>query len=446
MPKKILLADDSLTIQKVISITFSSEDYELTIVGDGDSAVKKAKEARPDLILADVAMPGKSGYEVCNIIKSDPELSNTPVMLLAGTFEPLNKEEAAKVKADDSIVKPFESQELLDKVRELLKKAEVMAEPVEEAAEAFPAAPERKAPSPAVSEDIWRSDDFLGFTEEFEKPKEGAPEPDLSFLDESLFEAPQKELSLPHENDFLDLEFREEDLKAEAPRVEPSRIEPLEPPATEAFEIVEPFDLKTEPPKIEPFEVESFKPEAFEAPSWGEEKKIEGVSEAEKAAQPVETDLLEVPQEELEEARPAEPLEFKRSYPENVRPIRESMEPQPTAFRVPEEQIAEAIEKAAGKVEERFKSGLNERAKGAEAEIAGAIERAAARAEERLKDDISARLEKSAQIPREQVEEIVRSVSKDIIEKIAWEVIPELAEELIKAEINRVKEAIIKLK
>ena len=69
MSKKILLADDSITIQKVISITFANEDYDLIIVGDGDTAVAKIKEIKPDLVIADIAMPGKTGYEVCEIIK-----------------------------------------------------------------------------------------------------------------------------------------------------------------------------------------------------------------------------------------------------------------------------------------------------------------------------------------------------------------------------------------
>src|SRR3972149_797682 len=120
MSKKILLADDSVTTEKAISIPFASEDYELVTVSDGDEAVKKAKEIKPDLVMADVAMPGKNGYEVCEAIKNFPGLAHTPVILLAGTFEPLNDAEAARVKADDSIVKPFESQELLDKVSGLL--------------------------------------------------------------------------------------------------------------------------------------------------------------------------------------------------------------------------------------------------------------------------------------------------------------------------------------
>ena len=128
MSKKILLADDSITIHKVISITFGDEDFDLEIVSDGDSAVAKAREIVPDLVMADVSMPGKSGYEVCETIKSDPQLSHIPVLILAGTFEPINDEELKRVGADDFIVKPFESQELIDKVRNLLER-EVIPQP-----------------------------------------------------------------------------------------------------------------------------------------------------------------------------------------------------------------------------------------------------------------------------------------------------------------------------
>ena len=88
MSKSILLADDSLTIQKVIELTFSDTDYELTTVSNGVEALAAVARARPDLVMADVVMPGKNGYEVCEAIKSDPALADVPVILLSGTFEP----------------------------------------------------------------------------------------------------------------------------------------------------------------------------------------------------------------------------------------------------------------------------------------------------------------------------------------------------------------------
>ena len=87
MLKKILVADDSLTIQKVVELTFSDADFELTCVANGRLALEKVREDPPDLILADVVMPEKNGYEVCEAIKRDPATAGIPVVLLAGTFE-----------------------------------------------------------------------------------------------------------------------------------------------------------------------------------------------------------------------------------------------------------------------------------------------------------------------------------------------------------------------
>ena len=87
MPKNLLLADDSITIQKVVGITFQNEDYKVTSVDNGEDAINKARELRPDIILADVVMPRKNGYEVCETVKADAALRGIPVLLLAGTFE-----------------------------------------------------------------------------------------------------------------------------------------------------------------------------------------------------------------------------------------------------------------------------------------------------------------------------------------------------------------------
>ncbi len=120
MPRTLLLADDSITIQRVVGITFANEDFEITTVDNGEDAIQKAKELKPNIILADVIMPKKNGYEVCQAIKSDPALRATPVLLLAGTFEAFDENRARAVGANGHITKPFESQALIDKVNGLL--------------------------------------------------------------------------------------------------------------------------------------------------------------------------------------------------------------------------------------------------------------------------------------------------------------------------------------
>ncbi len=127
MPRTLLLADDSVTIQKVVSISFANEDIQLVTVDNGDAAIAKARELRPDIVLADVVMPGKSGYEVCAAIKGDPELAGTPVLLLTGTFETFDRERAAQAGADGHITKPFEAQALVDQVNQRLAEARTPA-------------------------------------------------------------------------------------------------------------------------------------------------------------------------------------------------------------------------------------------------------------------------------------------------------------------------------
>ena len=121
MPKNLLLADDSITIQKVVGIVFAGEDYRITAVGDGEDALRKAREVRPDIVLADTAMPRMNGYELCQALKSDPQLSDVPVLLLTGTFEPFDEARARAVRADGNVAKPFDSQSLLTRVRELVE-------------------------------------------------------------------------------------------------------------------------------------------------------------------------------------------------------------------------------------------------------------------------------------------------------------------------------------
>jgi CheY-like chemotaxis protein len=124
MPKKILLADDSITIQKVVELTFSDGDYEVTAVNNGAKAIQKLAEMRPDIILSDIIMPEKNGYEVCEYVKSHPEYRNIPVILLTGTFEPFDPDRADKAGCDAVVTKPFESQSLIHKVEELVQQSQ----------------------------------------------------------------------------------------------------------------------------------------------------------------------------------------------------------------------------------------------------------------------------------------------------------------------------------
>ena len=130
MSTKLLLADDSVTIQRVIELTFADEDVAVTAVGDGRQAIDRLRTDRPDIVLADVGMPERDGYEVASFIKNDPQLAHIPVILLTGAFEPLDEERARSVGCDGVLVKPFEPQMVINRVKELLTSRRPAAPPV----------------------------------------------------------------------------------------------------------------------------------------------------------------------------------------------------------------------------------------------------------------------------------------------------------------------------
>ena len=119
--RKLLLADDSVTIQKVIELTFADEGVRVVAFSNGQDAIDQLEEIAPDIVLADVFMPGKNGYEVCEYVKQNEKLKAIPVMLLVGSFEPFDETEARRVGADDILTKPFQSiRRLIDRVGALV--------------------------------------------------------------------------------------------------------------------------------------------------------------------------------------------------------------------------------------------------------------------------------------------------------------------------------------
>jgi CheY-like chemotaxis protein len=120
MTHKLLLADDSVTIQRVIELTFADEDVQVIAVGDGQKAIERIEADRPDIVLADVGMPERDGYEVAAFVKNTPHLAHIPVLLLTGAFEPVDEERAGAVGCDGVLAKPFEPHMVITRVRELL--------------------------------------------------------------------------------------------------------------------------------------------------------------------------------------------------------------------------------------------------------------------------------------------------------------------------------------
>ena len=122
MSKTLLLADESMTIQRVVELTLSTQDIAVTVASDGQSAIEKVQKAPPDIVIASISLPRKDGYQLCELIKTDPRLTHIAVMLLFGAFQPFDKDRAVRVRCDATLSKPFEPQALIDNVQLLLAK------------------------------------------------------------------------------------------------------------------------------------------------------------------------------------------------------------------------------------------------------------------------------------------------------------------------------------
>ena len=123
----LLLADDSITIQKVVELTFAESEHKVVAVGSGRDLFARLAEIKPDVVLCDVVMPDINGYEVCQTLKSDPNTLHLPVVLLTGTFEPFDRDRALAAGCDAIVTKPFEARELINVVEDLLRRAQSVA-------------------------------------------------------------------------------------------------------------------------------------------------------------------------------------------------------------------------------------------------------------------------------------------------------------------------------
>ena len=120
MSKTLLLADDSVTIQRVIELTFAHEDIRVIAFSDGRRALQYLDTERPDIVLVDVGVPEVDGYTVAARVKKSPRLQQVPVLLLSAAGAPVDEVRARSVGCEGVLVKPFEPQQLVSRVKELL--------------------------------------------------------------------------------------------------------------------------------------------------------------------------------------------------------------------------------------------------------------------------------------------------------------------------------------
>ena len=289
---KILLADDSTHAQRMGAKILKAEGYEVSTVSNGQAAIHALEKAVPDLVVADVFMPGRNGYEVCHFVKTDEKLKGVPVLLIVGAMEPYDSEEGRRAGADGLIKKPLESSNLLATVKDLL------------------AASKRFAPAKAVPNETMVPETAGGAVVE---------EPQWEEAPEEMVTPPPQKLEIPQELSqhpvgmLADLLEVPESAAPAAPAAEPP-LEAMPAPSEEA--IAEPANLLPDvdaTPQLDIAEKTVWTAEA--APMTPEEEKL--------FEQPAAYwgDLAQlVEQSAAEPAAPA-PLPWKMPEPPVVAPV-----------------------------------------------------------------------------------------------------------------------------
>ena len=490
MPKTLLLADDSVTIQKVVGISFANEDVRLITVDNGDAAIARARQERPDVILADVVMPGKSGYEVCEAIKADPNLRHIPVLLLTGTFEAFDEARATRAGAAGHIAKPFESQLLVEQVKRLLAQSDQprSAAP-RQAPTPAPPAPARAAaagaraplpPAPPAAKNV-PDDSFEFFNEDFAAP--AAPAARAAASSDDAFALDENDSSFA---------FGDSELSPPEPEPKPAaRPRSPAPSAGERTVAILPDEAPpaTRPVAIDPFEDlavgsgtddAEFAPldapasagsDAFEfefdsaSPSTGRDGSLRvdsddlaqatvldpnGASGYDVSSSDLHESLAEPPRAAVP-VRGAQPPAARR---EPAAPRFEPVVSAEDSFAGAHEEIADEAEFAPLAADELDESSLEvlepprpvEPARRAAAPAAAARPDRVSGAESllealapQLRAQLHDTLEKIAWESFSSVTEQIVRQALERVETIAWEVIPQMAETLVREEIRRMK-------
>lgn len=238
-PINILLADSSATIRKVVEIIFSGNEYNLTLVKDGAEALQKAAESRPDLLVVDAVLPDMDGYSFCEQVRNNTELATIPVLLMTGSFEPFDEERAKNCGATDHIVKPFESQQLINKVQELFTNAQKQL-----AEQTVPVEAKQQQAEPSVFlDDPWA----VSGEQQEEEPAKSADE-DMACTSCDLATDGEQEAGEDQEESLLDMLEqlqKEADAKAEAETTETINL-PVQEEWTPAEDHVDAFNIEVE--------------------------------------------------------------------------------------------------------------------------------------------------------------------------------------------------------
>ena len=413
MRKKLLLAEDSLTIRKVFELALSRSDIAITSVDNGEDAVRLAAEISPDLVVADLTLPGKNGFAVAAELRAMEKTEKIPVLILSGTMVPLDEARFKASGARGVLFKPFESRELLETIERLLR-------------DATPAPESRKPQEAPAVDERWDFSDVLDEVEaEAGKPSAPAPAPREGLLPGAILPGGTRTPSFNEFDVSIDeIEGRANDFSAEppppaaAPKGEHMDSDlPIDspPPVTDLSPALDEVDEVEEIEEIEHLEEEVPLPPADDV-STGTPASLRILPAA--TAQPV----AEEPVPPVEEPVPAPPAVAESAVPEpaaaapavveqDVEPSRHAPAPSyispPDAGSRPGD--AELREFFAVRAAEIFRTVASE-----------AVEKVMWEMTDRLAAEFSAKLRES-------------------VEAIAWEVIPSTAETLIREEIARIR-------
>jgi len=407
MPKKLLLAEDSLTIRKVFELALSRSDIAITAVDNGEDAVRLAGEISPDLVVADLTLPGKNGFAVAAELRAMEKTEKIPVLLLSGTLVPLDEARFKASGARGVLFKPFESRELLETIERLLR-------------EGTPAPESRKPQEAPAVDERW---DFSDVLDEVEAEAGNSAAPALAAREGLLPGAilPGGARTSPAFNEFDvsidEIEGGARDFSAEPPSPAPTpKVEHMEsdlpvdspPPVTDLSPALDEVEEIEEIEHLEEVEVPLPPTDAVSTETPASLRIFPAATAQPVAEEPVPAvdEPLPVPPAVAEPAA-AEPAWAEEAVEESPPAPPPSLIAPPDAGSRPGD--AELREFFAGRAAEIFRTVASE-----------AVEKVMWEMTDRLAAEFSAKLRES-------------------VEAVAWEVIPSTAEALIREEIARIR-------
>ncbi|MFA5807337.1 MAG: response regulator [bacterium] len=395
MPKKLLLAEDSLTIRKVFELALSRSDIAITAVDNGEDAVRLAGEISPDLVVVDLTLPGKNGFAVAAELRAMEKTEKIPVLILSGTLVPLDEARLKASGARGVLFKPFESRELLENIERLLREGTAVQES------------RKPQEAPAVDE-RWDFSDVLDEVEA-EAGKSAAPAPAAreGLLPGAIL--PGGPRTPPAFNEFDvsidEIEGGARDFSGEPPPPAPApKVEHMEsdlpvdspPPVTDLSPALDEVEEIEEIEHLEDVEVPLPPADTVSTETPASLRILSAATAQPVAGEPVPA---------VEEPVPAPPAVTEPAVAEHA--AEESHPAPPAAGSRPGD--AELREFFAGRAAEIFRTVASE-----------AVEKVMWEMTDRLAAEFSAKLRES-------------------VEAVAWEVIPSTAEALIREEIARIR-------